>query len=74
MAFDEAYYLKHNPDVAAAVKAGHFASAADHYNQYGAKEGRTQSQTHAKSGFDRDYYLNNNQDVKKAIDAGQIRL
>lgn len=38
--FDEQYYLAQNPDVAAAVKAGQFASGQEHYNQYGKKEGR----------------------------------
>nr|WP_282099145.1 GSCFA domain-containing protein [Thauera aromatica] len=38
--FDEHLYLKLNPDVAAAVAAGHFKSGAQHYEMYGRKEGR----------------------------------
>ncbi len=38
--FDEAAYLSANPDVAAAVKTGHFESARQHYDLYGRSEGR----------------------------------
>lgn len=38
--FNEQYYLQSNPDVAAAVQNGDFASGLDHYNQYGQTEGR----------------------------------
>ncbi len=38
--FDEAYYLRQNPDVAAAVAGGRLASAYDHYIRYGRREGR----------------------------------
>ncbi len=40
-AFDSACYLKANPDVAAAVAAGHFTSASQHYWQHGQFEGRS---------------------------------
>lgn len=40
MAFDEQSYLAANPDVAAAVASGDFASGAQHYQMYGASEGR----------------------------------
>jgi SAM-dependent methyltransferase len=39
-AFSGAAYLKDNPDVAAAVEAGHFASAFQHYWERGRFEGR----------------------------------
>ena len=38
--FDEAFYLESYPDVAAAVKAGHFPSGRAHYEAYGRREGR----------------------------------
>ncbi len=38
--FDEAFYLQAHPDVDAAVKSGWFASARQHYDEYGRAEGR----------------------------------
>ncbi len=38
--FDETYYLRQNPDVAAAVNEGRLASGYDHYVRYGRREGR----------------------------------
>lgn len=38
--FDEERYLAANPDVAAAVKAGQFASGREHYETFGRAEGR----------------------------------
>ncbi len=38
--FDEAAYLAANPDVAAAVAAGHLSSGKQHYDLYGKREGR----------------------------------
>jgi hypothetical protein len=38
--FDEAFYLKANPDVAREVSAGRLQSGLDHYVQHGFKEGR----------------------------------
>lgn len=38
--FNEAEYLEANPDVAAAVKEGNFHSGREHFEKYGAKEGR----------------------------------
>jgi hypothetical protein len=38
--FDEEAYLRFNPDVRAAVAAGHFASGRDHFDRYGKAEGR----------------------------------
>lgn len=38
--FDEAYYLRQNPDVAAAISDGRLGSAYEHYIRYGRREGR----------------------------------
>lgn len=38
--FNETEYLQANPDVAAAVKEGKFRSGREHYEMYGAREGR----------------------------------
>jgi hypothetical protein len=43
MTFNEQWYLQNNPDVAAAVQSGQFASAADHWNLHGQAEGRASS-------------------------------
>ena len=40
-AFDENYYLRSNPDVAAAVARGTFASGGHHYRAHGRREGRS---------------------------------
>jgi hypothetical protein len=40
IAFNEAYYLANNPDVAAAIDAGVFQSAEEHFNLFGWSEGR----------------------------------
>ncbi len=45
VAFDETFYLEQNPTVAAAVKAGEFSSAFDHYQQFGKAEGRDANPT-----------------------------
>jgi hypothetical protein len=65
--FDEAYYLAQNPDVAAAVSAGAFSSALNHFERFGAKEGRNPNQT-----FNWQYYLNSNPDVVEAISKGLV--
>jgi hypothetical protein len=41
--FDEAAYLRANPDVAAAVSAGEFGSGRDHFEHHGQAEGRYQA-------------------------------
>jgi hypothetical protein len=38
--FDEAFYLRNNPDIAAAVADGHFPSGRHHYENFGFGEGR----------------------------------
>lgn len=37
--FNEAEYLKANPDAASAVKEGNFRSGRERYEMFGAKEG-----------------------------------
>jgi len=63
--FDESWYLLEYPDVAAAVRAGAFASGFAHYVAYGAREGRQ-----ASPYFDERYYLAANPDVAAAVRAG----
>lgn len=41
--FEESYYLRVNPDVAAAVARGDFPSGRAHYNEFGRVEGRAAS-------------------------------
>jgi hypothetical protein len=73
--FDADYYLKQNPDVAAAVAAAHpdasaadiAAAAADHFWTYGIVEGRDPA-----AFFDTDYYLATNPDVAAAVAAGSF--
>jgi hypothetical protein len=43
--FDSGYYLSQNPDVAAAIDAGYFSNAYDHFVNFGKDEGR------ASNGF-----------------------
>jgi len=59
--FDEAYYLAKNPDVAAAISAGHLSSALEHYQQNGFREGRD-----PHPFFDTSYYLETYPDVAAA--------
>jgi 2',3'-cyclic-nucleotide 2'-phosphodiesterase (5'-nucleotidase family) len=59
--FDEALYLAANPDVAAAVAAGAFASGEAHYDRFGWAEGRDPN-----AFFDTSYYLAQNADVAAA--------
>jgi hypothetical protein len=65
--FDEHYYLEMNPDVAAAVSAGIFATGYDHYVEYGQYEGRSPSPF-----WDEAYYLQQNPDVAAAVKAGTV--
>jgi len=43
--FDEAEYLRQNPDVAAEVARGNLSSGLEHYNKYGIKERRAMPMT-----------------------------
>ena len=65
--FDEHYYLEMNPDVAAAVAAGTFATGYDHYIKYGQFEGRSPSPY-----WDEAYYLQVNPDVAAAVKDHQV--
>jgi Phytanoyl-CoA dioxygenase (PhyH) len=49
--FDEASYLRLNPDVAKALATGQIRSGWEHYNEHGRREGRK------ISDFDADFYL-----------------
>lgn len=66
-AFDEAAYLKLNPDVAEAVAAGAFTSARAHWDGYGRAEGRRAT---LPKDFDEAVYLKLNPDVAGAVAAG----
>jgi hypothetical protein len=63
--FDPQFYLAQHADVAAAVEAGDFADAADHFVQYGLAEGRA-----ANAVFDGAWYLETYTDVAGAVAAG----
>lgn len=63
----ETMYLARNSDVAQAVARGEFASGMDHYQRYGAAEGRLQP-----VALDEAFYLSQNEDVAKAVAAGQF--
>jgi hypothetical protein len=65
--FDDHYYLAQNPDVAAAVAAGTFATGYDHYIKYGQFEGRSPSPY-----WDEAWYLKENPDVAAAVKAGTV--
>ena len=65
--FDETYYLAQNPDIAAAVAQGGFATGYDHFVQFGINEGRNPS-----TYFDEAFYRANNTDVAAAIDNGSL--
>jgi len=59
--FDEQFYLTQNPDVAAAVSAGGFASGQAHFNAFGRFEGRDPN-----AYFDTSFYLGLYPDVAAA--------
>lgn len=59
--FDEAYYLRQFPDVAAAVAGGVFASGWEHFRMFGVAEGRVASPL-----VDLDVYRANNPDLADA--------
>ncbi|WP_199247574.1 VWD domain-containing protein [[Phormidium] sp. ETS-05] len=63
--FNPGFYLKTNPDVAAAVESGETRSASEHFNQFGFEEGRVPSAIFAD-------YLNQNPDVAAAVNRGDI--
>ncbi|WP_445376298.1 beta strand repeat-containing protein [Niveispirillum fermenti] len=59
--YNEAYYLAQNPDVAAAVQAGVIENGLQHWQAFGAAEGRK-----ASAFFDWEVYRDNNQDLVEA--------
>ena len=65
---DEVYYLRTNPDVAAAVERGELANGFEHFLRFGIQEGRNPS-----SFYDEEQYLALNLDVKAAVDNGVLR-
>jgi len=50
--FDEAYYRRNNPDVAAEIAAGNVASGLVHFVAHGLQEGRTPNRDMLKAGPD----------------------
>jgi SAM-dependent methyltransferase/ectoine hydroxylase-related dioxygenase (phytanoyl-CoA dioxygenase family) len=78
MPFDEDWYLATYTDVAAAVAAGDFQSALDHYRSHGATEGRMPCRPRpeapaAEGEFDETWYLNAYPDVADAVRSGALR-
>jgi hypothetical protein len=66
--FNEAGYLRENPDVAAAVKSGKIEDARLHYVGFGYFEGRTG----ATPAVDERWYLNTYADVAQAVKLGKV--
>ena len=66
-AFDEGFYLRHNPDVAAAIAEGSIASALQHYESYGAREARDPNVLFSES-----WYRRINEDVDAAVELGDF--
>lgn len=65
--FDEASYRAQNPDVAAAIGSGDLASGKQHYQWWGAAEGRNPNAL-----FDEQGYLARYADVAAAVDNGSL--
>ncbi|MBE7386003.1 MAG: trypsin-like serine protease [Leptolyngbya sp. SIO1E4] len=63
--FDETFYLNQNPDVAAAVNGGIFASGYAHFVALGLAEGRNPSIL-----YDEAFYLSSHRDVAQAVNMG----
>ncbi len=61
ISFDESFYLSQNPDVAAAVSRGVFASGAQHFQLNGRFEGRNPN-----AFFNTSFYLGQYPDVARA--------
>ncbi|TSJ60916.1 hypothetical protein FO470_15260 [Starkeya sp. 3C] len=66
--FDEAYYLHHNPDVAAAIERGELVCAFEHFSRSGTVEGRN-----GCPFFNERRYLELNPDIAEAVAAGALR-
>lgn len=67
IAFDAAFYLQQNPDVAAALATGQVASALDHFQAFGQREGRDPNEF-----FDTQFCLDSNPDVAAAVSSGVL--
>ena len=65
---DEAWYLAHHPDVADAVRAGHFRSGEHHYVVHGILEGRLPRQPEVDAAW----YLATYPDVAAAVRDGRF--
>ena len=65
--FDEASYLGQNPDVAAAIHTTWLTSGLEHYQFWGAAEGRNPNAL-----FNEQWYLAQNTDVAQAIQNAQL--
>jgi hypothetical protein len=65
---EEEWYLRHNEDVAEAVKAGQFESAKQHYVANGFFEGRLPF----RMKVDDKWYLQQNPDVAELVRKGTI--
>mgnify|MGYP006266878981 CR=1 FL=1 len=66
--FDESFYLSANPDIAAAVASGAFASGLAHFQQFGLFEGRTA----VSSLYSEALYLQAYPDVAAAVASGAL--
>ncbi len=66
--FDDAFYQRTYPDVAAAIAAGQLASGFDHFVENGVAEGRLPS-----AFYDEDLYLLSNPDVHVAVLTGALK-
>lgn len=64
--FNPTAYKDANPDVVLAVASGAFTTFLDHFEQFGATEGRSCGTAY----FNEEYYLNQYTDVKDAVTAG----
>jgi hypothetical protein len=67
IAFDEQFYLLHNPDVAKLVRKGAFYCGYEHFVRHGMKEGRRGSAL-----FHERAYMDANPDVKAAVEEGRF--
>jgi Glycosyl transferases group 1 len=71
--FDEQSYLALNPDVAAAVRKGAFASGYAHWKTYGQKENRLCRAPQSTGEFDELEYLLRYSDVAQSIRTNEYR-
>lgn len=67
IAFNEQFYLLHNPDVAKLVRKGSFYCGYEHFVRHGMKEGRRGSVL-----FQEQAYIDANPDVKASVEAGKV--